>query len=459
MRTGYGLELLQAQRLNLTPEMRQAITVLQMNAAELRAFIISQAEENLLIDLDEDDSQDDLSGESKTPDDELPPDDGEASLDFADSVIDLSRDPASQKDLQLEFTGSRNGTSLKEHLLSQLGLLPLSEGEFLAARTIVESLDDNGYLTCATHEIAALCGRPASTVTSMLKVVQSLDPPGVGAADLRECLSIQARARGLGAFVERLIEAHLEDLAAARYKKIAKEERVTLSKVLSGRDAILGLDPKPGSKFSDAPVTYVFPEITIRKVEGNIEVEFNDRWMPRVRLNPFYRDLARRGDKEVRSYLMSEMKRAKALVRCIEQRRTTILKVMKAVAARQEAFLDRGPGHLEPLTLREISEQVGVHESTVSRAIANKYVDTPYGVFPCRAFFTSKVAAEDTVRSRDTVKASILEIVRSEDRRNPLTDEAICRELEKRGMRVARRTVSKYRGELGIMPKDKRRGL
>lgn len=445
MKAGYGLELVQTQRLSLTPEMRQAIAVLQMNAMELREFIVSQAEENPLIDLVEDDASEE----------------GILSYFLGSSISgpDLSRSAEPAKLWPFEALASDLGISLRDHLYSQLGVLPLSAGEISAAEAVIGSIDDNGYFRSTADEVAALCGQSVETVESMLATVKSFDPPGVGASDLKECLSIQARARGASDLVLRLIEAHLEDLAAARYKKIAKEERVSLSKVLAGRDAVLRLDPKPGSGFSDAAVAYIVPEISVRKVGGEIRVDLNDRAVPKLRWNPFYRDLAKMGEREAKAYLAREIKKAQALFRCIEQRQSTIVKVMTAVAAKQEAFFDSGPGHLEPLTLKDISQEIGVHESTVSRAIANKHVDTAYGVFPCRAFFSPGVKAGGGVHSQDAVKASIVEIVRSEDRRNPLGDQEISRELKKRGMTVARRTVTKYRAELGIMAQGKRKTL
>lgn len=454
MKAFYGLELVQTQRLSLTPEMRQAITVLQMNALELREFLISQAEENPLIELVDNEYETALPGEAEPSEEDLLAYFRESS----EAGADLARNTEPRKDRLVDIISSDNAISLKDHLFSQLGLMSLSLAELAAAEAIIGSIDDNGYFRATTGEVAALCGQPESVVCSMLKLVQSFDPPGVGASDLRECLLIQAKSKGLGALVENLIARHLDDLAAARYKKIAREERISLAKVLTARDAILSLDPKPGSRFSDGGVTYIVPEIAIRKVDGRFEVILSDRAVPRLRWNPFYRNLAKMGEAQAKEYLSREIKRAQALFRCIEQRRATIKKVMEAIARRQEAFLDKGPGHLEPLTLKDVSDEIGVHESTVSRALANKYVDTPHGVFPCRAFFSPRVTAGGRVYSQDEVKAAISEIVRTEDRQRPLGDQEICAELERRGMLVARRTVSKYRSQLGIMPKNKRKG-
>jgi RNA polymerase sigma-54 factor len=455
MKTGYGLELVQSQRLSLTPEMKQALMVLQMSAVDLRDLILEQVQENPLIELEDDYTEESLSTEEDGIDDELL----SYFLDSAEPVQDLSRNTDPAVNRVYEPSTSRVAVSLRDYLAAQVGVIPMSSGEKAAVATIIGSLDDNGYLRAEPGEISRLSGQSKETVERALRVVQSLDPPGVGAADLRECLSLQAKAMGKTGLEIKLIDGHLEDLAAGRYKRIAKEQGVTVSEVLSAKNFILKLDPKPGAAFSPFPIAYIVPEVAVRRVGGDLRVEMNDRAIPRIRWNRYYRELARRGDKEARSYLRHEIKRAQNLMKCIEQRKTTLIRVMEAIIARQKSFFVEGPGCLEPLTLKDISEEIGVHESTVSRAVANKYVDTTYGVLPCKTFFSPRVRKSRTALSQDSVKAAIAEIVKSEDSMNPLGDQEICRELEKRGMRVARRTVSKYRAELGIMPKMKRKSV
>jgi RNA polymerase sigma-54 factor len=455
MRTGYGLELVQAQRLSLTPEMKQALLVLQMSAVELRDLILDEIQANPLVEIEDDFVEESLSAETDSLDDEML----SYFLDSAEPLYDLAKNTDPARNRTYEASSARTGMSLRDYMTAQAGVALLTKSERAAVDAIVGSLDDNGYLRAGLDEISRLSGQSPETVERALRVVQSFDPPGVGAVDLRECLSLQARAMGKNGLELKIIDSHLEDLAAGRYRKIAKEQGTTVSEVLRAKNVVLKLDPKPGAAFSPFPIAYIVPEVTVRRVGDDLRVEMNDRAIPRIRWNRYYSEMARRGDREARLYLRNEVKRAQNLMRCIEQRKATLIRVMEAIIARQKSFFVKGPGCLEPLTLKDISEEIGVHESTVSRAVANKYVDTTYGVLPCKTFFSPRVRKSKTDLSQDSVKSAIAEIVRLEDSTSPLGDQEICRELEKRGMRVARRTVSKYRAELGIMSKMKRKSV
>lgn len=454
MRTGYELELVQTQRLSLTPEMRQALSVLQMSAVELRDLILEQVQENPLIEVEEDYVEESLSGEEDFDDELL-----SFFLDSAEPLQDLARNTGPSQSRVYGPSLADRGVSLRDYLMAQVGVIAVSRAERAAINVIIGSLDDNGYLRADLAEISRISGQTAETVEKVLRVIQSLDPPGVGARDLRECLLLQAKAMGMTGLELRIIESHLEDLAQGRYRKIAREQNTTVEAVLLAKTSVLKLNPKPGAAVSAGPVSYVVPEVVVRKAGGELSVEFNDRALPRIRWNRYYTRLARGGDTEARLYLRHELKRAQNLLRSIEQRKATLMRVMEAIVARQKSFFVKGPGSLQPLTMKDISQEIGVHESTVSRAVANKYVDTAYGVLPCKTFFSPRLKKSKTALSQDLVKSKIVEIVKAEDVRNPLGDREICMELEKRGIRVARRTVSKYRAEIGIMPKSKRKRL
>ncbi|HHY75286.1 MAG TPA: RNA polymerase factor sigma-54 [Firmicutes bacterium] len=454
MKAAYGLELVQTQKLSLTPEMRQALTVLQVSALELREIILQEVQENPLIEIEDRYSEETLSGEDDEEDEIL-----SFLLDSAEAAGDLARDPADRRGREPESFLSGSRISLRDYLMAQVGVMPVTEAERKAIFAIIGSLDDNGYLRAQLGEISQISGQGPEVVERALRVVQSLEPAGVGARDLRECLLLQAKALGKTGLELRIIESHLEDLARGRYRRIAKEQGTTLEAVLLAKAAIMKLNPKPGASLACEPLSPVIPEVVIRKEGDRLTVELNDAAEPRIRWNRFYADVLRGGDREARSYLKDKLRRARNLVRCIEQRKMTLIRVMEAIVKRQRSFFFKGPGSLKPLTLREISEEVGLHESTVSRAIANKYVDTTYGIFPVRAFFSPRLRTSGASLSQESVKSKILEIVKTEDIRNPLGDREICLELEKLGMKVARRTVSKYRAELGIMPKNKRKSV
>ncbi|MGE5580016.1 MAG: RNA polymerase factor sigma-54 [Bacillota bacterium] len=454
MKPAYGLELQEAQKLALTPEVRQAIMVLQMSALELTSFIRQQVEENPLLEMVFDPHEESLP-ESSDPQDE------ELLACFCDSS-DLgpsmsSRTRENPVPLYEVFAEDRPG--LREYLSAQLGLLNLSPEEHLTGELLIGNIDDNGYLRSSPEEISRVTRLPLEKVEGVLAAVQSLDPPGVGARDLRECLLLQARAARCDAVVIGVIDGHLGDLAAGRYRKIAKEMGTSVQEVMKARDDLLTLDPKPGARYSSESVKYVYPEITVRREASGITVTVLDSALPRVRWNPFYRRLLEAGDKDARTYLQEQLRKARSLLRSIEQRRETIVRVMECVASRQAAFFREGPAHLEPLTMKDVAQQLGLHESTVSRCLRDKYVDTPYGVFPCKSFFSPKVRTDDRDVSQYMVKRLIQTMIQAEDPGRPLADQEISAELSKRGMHVARRTVAKYRSQLGIKPSGRRKVL
>ncbi len=455
MKPGYGLELVQSQKLALTPEIRQAIMVLQMSVLELSIFVREQVEENPLLELSSDPREESL---PEAPD----PSEEELLACFCDSS-DLGpalSAKARENPVPLYETFAEVRLSLKDHLLCQLGLLELSSEEFLTGEYLIGNIDDNGYLRSSPEVVAKAADRPLSQVQEMLALIRSFDPPGVGATDLRDCLLLQALSAKYDSVVVGVIDRHLHDLAGGRYRKISREMGISLQEVLSARDTILLMDPKPGARFSDEKVMYVYPEVAVRGgIEGMV-VAANESVIPRVRWNSFYRNLLRTGETETRAYLQEQLRKARCLLRSIEQRRDTIVRVMECVVRRQPLFFSEGnASSLEPLTMKDVAQELGMHESTVSRCLRDKYVDTPFGVYPCRSFFSTKVRADDKDVSQQAVKSAIKSMVTAEDPGEPLADQDISTELGKRGMHVARRTVAKYRAQLGIQPSNRRRTL
>ncbi len=454
MKSAYGLELLETQKLALTPEVRQAIMVLQMSALELSSFIRQQVEENPLLEIASDPQEESLPESLDPRDEELLACFCDSS-DLGPSISGRTRENRAP----LYETLAEDRPGLWEYLSAQLGLLDLSQEEHLAGELLIGNIDDNGYLRSSVEEISRVANFPIEIVERVLAVVQSLDPPGVGARDLRECLLLQARAARCGDVVLKIIDRHLDDLAAGRYRKIAKAVGVSVKEVMEARDVLLTLDPKPGARYSSESVRYVCPEITVRRTEDGVAVTVLDSALPRVRWNPVYKRLLDAGDKDARAYLQEQLQKARSLLKSIEQRRDTILRVMECVVSRQAAFFSEGPGRLEPLTMKDVAQELGLHESTVSRCLRDKYVDTPFGVFPCRSFFSSRVRADDRDVSQYQVKRLIQAMIQSEDPGSPLADQEIAEELSKRGVRVARRTIAKYRSQLGIKPSGRRKVL
>lgn len=455
MKQEFGLELVQTQKLALTPELRQAITILQMTSQELLEYVREEAEKNPMLEaVDEDDT-----ALSKEAVDEVLDDDWIMYfVDASDPGVTQRASLSSKDDVTVLYENAViPGTSLREHLIDQLVLSQLDGFQRKIAEFVIDSLDDNGYLRSSSAEIARCCGATDEEVERVIVVLQSFDPPGVCARSLRECLHIQAACRGYPHLVMTIIEKHLEDLAAGRYTRIAQECKVPLREVLAARSLILRLDPKPGATYSKSAVSYVIPDVSVKKVAGEFIVMINEGSYPKIRLSSEYKQMISGSDDATREYLVEQFKKAHSLIRGIEQRRLTILRVMECIVKKQRKFFESGPGNLEPMTLRDVARELGIHESTVSRAISNKYVETQYGVVPCKLFFGGKVASHEKDVSIDTVKRLIRDIVKNEDPSNPLSDEHLVMELAKKGIRIARRTVAKYRSCLGIPPSNKRR--
>ncbi|HAF66932.1 MAG TPA: RNA polymerase sigma-54 factor [Clostridiales bacterium UBA9857] len=459
MKPAYGLELIQTQKLVLTPELHQAIMILQMNVQELSALLLEEVETNPLLELAghiAEKSYDDSPGDEE---DWIAYFFDSSDLGLGGREARRSSGGLSDEWRPLDYAPVQPNTSIRGHLLSQLGVLHLTEKEQAIACFIIESIDDNGYLQATTEEIASATASTPEQVEAVLELIQRFDPPGVAARNLRECLKLQAEARGLGELVLQIIQHHLDDLAKGRYTKISQSTGTSLQQVLRARDAILGLEPKPGAAFSGGHVTFIVPDVAVRRLGDEFVVILNDSALLAIRWNPYYRKLLAAGEQDARNYLIKQMRRARFLLRSIEQRRLTISRVMEAIVERQRRFFMEGPGHLEPMTLKDIASRLDMHDSTVSRAVAGKYVDTPFGVFPCKMFFTPGVESRGQEVSQYNLKKLIEQMVRSEDPGNPLTDSQIAHALNRRGIDIARRTVAKYRSQLGIPPSNRRKKL
>jgi RNA polymerase sigma-54 factor len=471
------LNLRVAQKQILTPGLVQMVSVLALNHLELREMISQEIMANpVLEELGEDGmASENYSDEAfvkaeseKVPEGEAPnPFDEFDFGSFFSQYLDAGR-PSSSEQEEIErpsydrFLSSPQ--SLTEHLRWQLGGSICSDLVEEIAEVIIGNLDENGYLTAAMEEIMSAGPYKQEDVEQALALVQEFDPPGVAARDLRECLLLQLRAldraAASDALAQQIVAEHLDLLKNSQIKEIARALDRPVEAVKRAVDVIKRLDPRPGLRYNKTEPRLVEPDVRFLKVGGNWEVEMIDEDVPQLRLSPTYRRLLARdaADREVRNYVKERFAAALQLMKNIEQRKQTILKVCEIVLRRQNDFLDYGVDHLKPLMIKEVAEEVGVHPSTVSRAVANKYAHTPQGVIELRRFFSESVNGPQGGNiSLQTLKLRVKKMIEEEDHTHPLTDDEIAKRLQASGIQVTRRTVAKYRDDLSIPSTHQRR--
>ncbi len=376
-----------------------------------------------------------------------------------------SLEPSEDDRPSYDQTLSRMPT-LSDHLLWQLRLSTSSPSVLAAGEIIIGNIDDDGYLRAGLAELAPEGGAAAGVLEHALALVQGFEPLGVGARDLRECLLIQVRALDLsGTLVERIVQDHLTDLEKRRYPNIAKALGITQQDVLEAAQVIIhDLEPKPGRPYASADTQYVVPDVYVIKIEDRYVIQLNDEGFPRVRVNPYYRRILSQKDaldKTTRDYIEDRLRSAQWLIKGMEQRNKTIYKVAESIVQFQRDFLEEGIARLKPMVLRDVAEDISMHESTISRVTTNKYMHTPQGIFPMKFFFTTgfTAAGSGAEVSSLTVKDVIQRMIRDEDPGKPLKDQQIVEALKERGIEIARRTVAKYREELRIPPTSVRRRM
>ena len=458
MKLSYNLTLEQSQKLIMTPELRQAIQLLQYNSLELNEYLNNEMQENPLLEMEtvKVDAED-ISKDS-TKEQEI---DWKEYLEKYDDYSYRPQVDKNQKEYTIESFTSYDLT-LREHLISQLRLVKLNSLEYKIGEYIIQSLDENGYLNNPLVDIASQLNTPISDVELVLEIVQTFEPLGVGASTLEECLLLQIKAHNIkDKLIKKIIELHLKDLAHNRLTKIAKEENVDLLKVQRACDFIRTLEPKPGRSFQGnyENVKYIIPDATIQFVDGEYIIQINDITGPRLNINNFYKSLIKDGgDKETSEYLSNKLNSAMWIIKSIEQRRQTIYKVIESVLKFQLDFFKEGDKSLVPLTLKDVAEDIEMHESTISRATSGKYVQTPRGLFELKYFFSSGLSSStgDEV-SATSVKSTIKDIIDSENNKQPYSDQKIADIIKSQGNSISRRTVAKYRDELGIPSSTMRR--
>lgn len=468
----------QSQALILSPQLRQSLKILQVPALELRSAILQELEANPTLE------ELPLEGSSfeelaAAPDAEAGgASDYDEELNFDANLDTLRRIDQDWRDgLAAENTGTYDpdraerrehffdsltaGHSLQEHLLDQLRLTDLSTDERQAAELIIGSLDESGFLATPVADLSLLTGLPFETVENALKVVRTFDPPGIAAADLRHSLMLQLELKDRGkSLAWRILDREFPLLLRRRVQEIARNLAVDTSAIEHALAEIGTLDPAPGRQFSDDTNQAIIPDVTFEKVEDQWVIRLNNDYIPRLRLNSTYKDLLAKESLSAKEkeYLREQMRNGRFLISAIEQRQQTIEKIAREILRRQLGFFEEGVAKLQPMTMAQVAEAVGVHETTVSRTVANKYADTPWGIFDLKYFFRAGyTAADGTEVANTTVKEAIARIIAAESPAKPLSDNAIATILAKQQITIARRTVAKYREELGIPPTNLRR--
>jgi len=453
----------------LAPQLQQSLLILQTPLLELRNLVQQEMETNpVLEELSTELSPEERNGAEASAEDNFKEEfEKLATLDeewrdyMAQSSSYSGRSQEAKDKRQFFFDSIATQETLQQNLIGQLNQAALNASDRKAAELIIGNIDDNGFLQGTLEEMTLNTGIPKEDFERMLGLIQTFYPPGLGARDLRECLLIQLEREGKQNSLEyKIISEHMEDLGKRRFPEIARRMGMSVEKVQECANNIARLNPRPGQIFATAPPNYVLPDVTVEKMDGDYQVILNGEQIPHLRISNTYKDImAQDGNgSEVKDYIRDKIRSGKFLIRSIHQRQQTISNIAHQIVSRQRDFFEHGTSHLKPMTMKEIADAVGVHETTVSRAVSGKYMATPQGVFEMKYFFTSGYqTASGESMSNTSVKEVILDLVKNEDGNGPLSDQEIVLILSERGIPIARRTVAKYRTELNILPSNMRR--
>ncbi len=473
-----------SQNLVITPQLQQAIKLLQMSRLELETQVRSELEENPILEeaevLKEEDFQRTKEAEVQTSDS------AEVAVDASSS--ESVQDPQKQDEfewesyLETQHKAPREASSgqeeimnyeniisstqtLHEHIYWQVKMTGFSEQEAKAADAIIAHIDDDGYLKVPLTQIAEEEKLDIDDLEDALSLIHEFDPPGVGARDLKECLLIQAKLLEEDTNdLVMLINVHLKDLEKKNYEAIAKGLNRSMEEVIEICKIIYAMEPKPGRGYAGNDTHYVTPDVYVYKVGDDYVVSLNEDGLPKLKISNFYKNMLKgganpTGDQKASEYIQEKLKSAVWLIKSIHQRQRTIFKVTDSIVKHQKEFFEKGAGHLKPMVLRDIANDIGMHESTVSRVTTAKYVHTPQGIYELKYFFNSGISSSDGGEdlASESVKLKLKEIVSKEDPKKPLSDQKLVELLRKEGIEIARRTVAKYRDVLKILPSSQRK--
>ena len=476
-----ALELRQSlsltQQLVMTPQLQQAIKLLQLSRLELLETVSQEMEENPVLEegADGESEQDEERDAEKDEESEEPPpalpevtveERARDDVDWEAYLTEYNTGWAEPRYEERDAPSFENitdtKTNLSSHLIWQLNMSSMDEVQKEIGIHIIGNLDENGYLDIPLEEISKVTGHPLKKVIETLRLIQAFDPVGVAARDTRESLLIQARFQNLeGTIVEKMIMEHLKDLEEKKYKRIADSLLVTVQDVIAAVSVIQGLDPRPGRVYLNEEIIYITPDIYVVNVGDNYEIVPNEDGLPKLRINSYYKRLLQNKgslSEETNAYIQEKLRSAAWLIKSINQRQRTLFRVTESIVRFQREFLDKGITHLRPLVLRNVAEDIEMHESTVSRVTTNKYVYTPQGLFELKFFFNSSIRRIDgEALASESVKEHIRNIIKKEDRAKPYSDKEIEKMMKGLNINVARRTVAKYRESMAILTSRKRR--
>jgi RNA polymerase sigma-54 factor len=470
-----GTQLKQEMKIN--PRLYQAMDLLYMPLLDLQQHIKQELLNNPFLDLEEPQVTDEDTA-PLDPQKEKEQEKAKEEIDWEEILLDgfdAGGRRAEYEDKEYFEPVSVDTRDLYDHLRDQLMLLPLSPRQMLLGEEIIGNIDENGYLTCSVEDVVRGLNQwlkdsggewfdedenavefTTPEAEDLLRVIQGMDPAGIGARNLRECLLLQLRDFQLeDTLTFKIVNEYFDQLINHRWSEISKELSITPKDVQTAADEVAKLDPKPGLKYAAPSDNYITPDLIVEKIDGEYLVFLNDTSLPRLKLSKAYREIARDKNKfkgENKEFISNKLNSANWMIQAIEQRRQTMLKVMNFIVDRQREFFEKGVQYLKPLTLREVAEVINMHESTVSRVTNEKFVQTPRGVLPLKFFFSSGLSTTsgEDVSARG-IKAKIQKLVSEEEARRPLTDQAIVNILKDEGIQIARRTVAKYRDQLGIL--------
>ncbi len=453
MNLEFNLRLEQTQKLIMTQELCQAIKILQLSAVELSHYVNQVLTENPLIEIMDALPVAEAQDKKKQ---EIEWEDYLQNLSGPRNGTEQSVSSEERQEFALENLMTK-GRSLEEYLRSQLGVLPLDKRQKRIALYLIGNIDSSGYLTVTVEQAQQDLKENRELIEKVLSIIQGFDPPGIAARDLKECLSLQLKQKGIeDPAAYEIVQKHLRQIAAGSLNKVAQALNLPVIKVQELADIIKSLNPKPGASFGeDQEINYIVPDVIVENLDGEFIIHINETNTPLLTINKTYASILKQNtkvDEKTREFVENKLNQAIWLIRSIEQRRSTIYQVTESLIEMQREFFRHGVGHLKPLTLKELADKVGVHESTVSRATSNKYIQTPHGTFEYRYFFSSglNTAAGDRASS-ESIKLQIQDLIKNEDQTKPLSDQKIADLLKEQGINIARRTVTKYREVLGIL--------
>ena len=444
MNLNQNIEINQSQKLIITTSLKQSLDILSMDKQDLEDEIIKQSEENPVIEIEK---NNDINWESYIN-------------DLYKSSYKVNENYTNNEYLNYENIISSEKNIYKE-LLFQISLYKLSNQEREVCEFIIYNLDENGYLNIKEKEIVEYLKIKEELFNKCLEKIQQLEPIGVGARNLSECLIIQIRNRNIKDIkLEKIIREDLDKIALFKYKYISKKYSISTEKCLEYIQIIKMLNPKPGKVYNIEKSVYIQPDVVVEKIHNEFVLSFKDTDIPRIKINNFYKEilLQSNSDEYAKKFIKENLNSAKELIKNIENRKSTILKIAKEIVKSQNDFFEKGTKYIKAMNMKDIAKNLNLHESTISRGVNGKYIMTPFGIFEFKYFFNTAISTDNKEGiSNRSVKYILKEIIKKEDKYNPLSDEKIVEKLKENGMNISRRTVSKYRNELNIQSSNKRK--